>query len=318
MAGLPRVSVIMAAYNVAGYIGAAIDSVLAQTCGDFELIVMDDGSSDGTPEIVTAISDARVRLIGGNHRGAPAQLARGHALAQAPYLAHLDADDLWDARKLERHVEFLDAHPEVDLTFSWSRIIDENGRDTGLTTRLWRGSISFAELLADNVIGNGSALVFRREALLAAGGFDHTFTVCYDLDAWLRIGLLRPENLYAIPEFLTFYRRRCGQLTGDVLEAERSFHQLIEKMRTLAPDKVASVERRARSNMQRFFAYGWYQAGDYGRSLRDLAQSLRRAPVTFLLDPRNWQMSAAALAGLLLPSRWHTYLRNAALRAKRA
>ena len=94
---------------------------------------------------------------------------RGIEPAQAHYIAFLDGDDLWAPRKLERHIEFFETHPEVDLTFSWSRIVDEQGRDTGLTSRLWKGPVSFAQLLADNVIGNGSALVVRRDALMAAG-----------------------------------------------------------------------------------------------------------------------------------------------------
>ena len=153
-------------------------------------------------------------------------------------------------------MQFLNAQPRADLTFSWSRIIDEDGRDTGLTSRLWDGPISFSELLADNVIGNGSALVLRREALMAAGGIDAAFAACYDLDAWLRIGALRPGNLWAVPEFLTFYRRRPGQITGDVAVVERSFEQLLQKARWFAPRAVALVEGRARSNMQRFCAYG--------------------------------------------------------------
>ena len=69
----------------------------------------------------------------------PFPVCRGIELAQAPYVAFLDGDDLWAPRKLERHVEFFETHPGVDLTFSWSRIVDEQARDTGLTSRLWKG-----------------------------------------------------------------------------------------------------------------------------------------------------------------------------------
>jgi hypothetical protein len=308
----------MAAYNIAPYIGAAVESALAQTFTDFELIIVDDGSRDATAEIVQRYSDPRIRFTQRPHAGLPLTLVEGIGLARGTYLSFHDGDDLWSPTKLERHVRFLEQHPAVDLTFSWSRIIDEEGRDTRLTTRLWRGPISFSELLTDNVIGNASALVFRRAALEAAGGIDTALPLCHDFDAWLRIGLLRPGNLHAIPEFLTFYRRRKGQLTSDVGALEASFEMLLAKIRLLAPAALAGVEKKTRSNMQRFFAYGWYQAEDYGRALRYLVQSFQRAPGIFVGDPRNWKMSAAAVAGLLLPSRWHGYLTRAALRATRA
>ena len=314
MGDSPAVSVVMTAYNVAPYIGAAIQSALAQTFRDFELMVLDDGSTDGTLRIAERIEDARVRVVRSPHRGAALQLRRGIEQTRGPYVALLDADDLWSPDKLEQHVQFLDAQPRADLTFSWSRIIDEDGRDTGLTSRLWNGPISFSELLADNAFGNGSALVFRREALVAAGGIDTAFAACYDLDAWLRIGALRPGNLWAIPEFLTFCRRRHGQITSDVAVIEQSFELLMQKARWFAPRAVALVEGRARSNMQRFCAYGWYQAGSYARAFGTMTRSLRRAPRVFFSDRRNWEMAVASLSGLLLPAGLHrriTFARTA-------
>jgi len=298
----------MTAYNVAGYIGKAVRSALDQTFRDFELVVVDDGSTDDTLEAVRRISDSRLRVVAREHLGVSAQLRAGIEMTRAPYVALLDADDLWGPRKLERHVEFLNTHPDVDFTFSWSRIIDEEDRDIGLTTHLWNGPISFSELLVDNVIGNGSSPVLRRKALAAAGGIDPALKTCHDVDAWLRIALLRPRNLCAIPAFLTFYRRRPGQLTTNVPLMKRSFGQMIEKVRKLAPDEVARVEEQARSNMGRFFAYCWFQSGQWQESLEELGRSFRRSPGTFLADPRNWKMTAAATAGLLLPHRLHRYL----------
>jgi glycosyltransferase involved in cell wall biosynthesis len=311
----PTVSVVMSAYNMADYIADSVESVLAQTFSDFELIIVDDGSADATREVAGRFRDPRIRVIAAPHRGMPFPLCEGIDLAQAPYLALLDSDDSWSPRNLERQVGFLQEHPEVDVTFSWSRVIDEHGQDTGLTSRQWRGPISFSQLLADNVIGNGSALVFRRQAFLDAGGFDTSLSYCYDVDAWLRIALLRPGNVYAVPEFLTFYRRRVGQMSSDVSRLENGFERMVEKLRPLAPDQVARVQKQARSNMQRFFALRRYQAGYYGESLRRLGRSFAAAPAEFLAETRNWKMAAAATAGLILPSSWHDFLVRAALKA---
>jgi len=253
-----------------------------------------------------------------SHRGMPHPLMDVIEWAQAPYLAFLDADDFWSPLKLERHVHFFQQHPEVDLTFSWSRFVDEHGRDTGLTSRMCRGAISFSELLADNVIGNGSTLVVRREAFLEAGGIDPSMPTCYDVEFCLRMALLRPGNLCAIPELLTSYRRRPGQLTGNIPLMEQGFEHMIEKMRALEPSQVGSKHRQSRSNMRRFFAFRSFQEGRYAESLRRLGRSFREAPAEFLTDKRNWQMIAAAASGLLLPSSWHGYLLRATLRTTRA
>jgi glycosyltransferase involved in cell wall biosynthesis len=319
MGDSPGVSVVMPAYNLADFIEAAVESVQAQTFTDFEVIVVDDGSTDETLQCLSRFqNDPRIRVVADPHRGMPFPVCRGVELARAPFIAFLDGDDLWAPRKLERHVEYFERNPGADLTFDWSRIVDKHGRDTGLTSRLWKGEVSFAELLADNVIGNGSALVVRREALLAARGIEPTLPCCHDVDFWLRVALLRPGNLQALPEFLTYYRRRPGQLTRNVDLMETCFDRVLERARALAPDVVARVEKKARCNMQRFFAFGSYQNGDYSNALRFLRRSFGTAPFGFLADIRNWKMTAAALAGLMLPRRWHSVLMQAVLRSGRA
>ena len=318
MGDAPLASVVMTTYNVAPYIGAAIESALAQTFRDFELIILDDGSIDGTARMAERFSDPRIRVARSRHLGRAAQLRSALEQARGRYLALLDGDDLWAPNKLEMHIQYLDRQPRADLTFSWSRIVDDNGRDTGLTTWLCNGPVSFSELLAHNMIGNDSAFVLRREALVAAGGFDSSFAACCDLDAWLRVGALRPGNVWAIPEFLTFYRRRATQLTNDLALIERSFEQLLHKARWFAPRALALVEGRARSNMQRFCAQGWYREGLYGRSLGIMARSFRCSPTLFSADRRNWEMAGAALSGLLLPAKLHRRVTGAVLRAESA
>src|SRR5690348_3220516 len=126
-----RFSVLMPVYNGGPYVEAAVQSALDQSCEDFELIVVDDGSTDGCLEKLAGLADARIRVLSQAHQGAPAALNAGLRVASGEWIALLDADDLWMPGKLEAHWECISGHPELDLTFDWSRWIDEDGRDTG-------------------------------------------------------------------------------------------------------------------------------------------------------------------------------------------
>jgi glycosyltransferase involved in cell wall biosynthesis len=310
---VPEVSVVMRTYNVAAYISDALESALNQSLRSIEVIVADDGSTDGTLELVRGFRDPRIRLIESPHQGASAALNVGAALAQGEFIALLDADDLWSSDKLARHVAFLRDHPEIDVSFSWSRVIDADGRDTGLHARLWSGSLSFRQLLADNVIGNGSSTVLRREAYLKIAPFDRGLRACSDFDAWLRVALLRPGNISCIPAWLTYYRRRPGQVTTDIELMEGEWNKVLEKMRRLAPRETAEAAPVARSNMARYCAYLAYEEGHYGKAARYLVRGFRCAPIPFLLDRRNWKMAAANGAAAVLPARWYRRLLRLAL-----
>ena len=317
MASAPLVSVIITAYNVADYIGPAILSALAQTLGDFEVLVLDDGSTDGTLKTARAFFDRRLRIIQCPHRGPATLLRAGIELAQSPYIAPLDADDLWTPEKLEQQYQFLEAHRDAGLAFTWSRVIDEEGQDTGITSQLWEGPVAFSEMLSDCALGLNSAALIRRKTLLAAGGIDTSLSAHYDLDLALRIALLRHRNVWAIPEFLTMHRRRPGQLSSDIPAMEHAFHQVMVKARTLAPSLLARVEQEAQASMQRRFAYGWYSKRKYRRSLDAMARLFRHDPSAFSRDRRNWEMTAAALTAQVLPERLHTRWSLAALGPRR-
>jgi glycosyltransferase involved in cell wall biosynthesis len=309
----PELSVVITAFNVAAYIGDALQSALNQTLRHIEVIVVDDGSTDGTLAVIRSIHDPRIRLVARSHAGEIAAFNAAIALAQGEFIAFLDGDDVWHPDKLAQHVRFLKDHPEIDLTFSWSRIIDENGTETGLTSRPWRGSLSFSQLLTDNVIGNGSSVVLRREPFLKIMPFDGALESCYDFDVFLRFALLRPANIACVPACLTYYRRRSGQITRDIDRMERGWNLVLERMMRLAPRETARVAAAARSNMARFYAYLAYENGNYFKAWAYLYRGFREAPLRFFLDLRNWKMTAATLSATLLPAQWHKRLLRAAL-----
>jgi glycosyltransferase involved in cell wall biosynthesis len=313
----PAISVIIPAHNVARYLRQAAESVLAQTRQDFEVIVVDDGSTDGTPDVLRDLRDARLRMLRQSRSGSASARNAGIALAAGPYIAFLDADDLWAPDKLERQAGFLEAHAEADLVFSASLIIDESGADTGRTVSLCSGAIPFSRLLAENCIGNGSSAMMRREALDRAGHLDPQLPAAADYDLWLRMALLRPNNIFGIPQILTFYRRRPGQVSSDWRLMERAWCEVFEKMRRLAPQHASSVEAKARGSAYRALSATAYENGQYREARSLFRKALRCAPLTLLADRRTW-LHSLALAATRLPEAWHQTLQAAARSARSA
>jgi Glycosyl transferase family 2 len=185
------VTVITPAYNVAPWIGEAIDSVLAQTERRFDYVVVDDGSTDGTPDIVRerAARDSRIRLVVTENGGSAAARNVGIAQSGAPFIAFLDGDDRWNPRFLRTSLDALDAAtPDVGATFVHTRVMLESGRPVGLR---WQpaGPVDLDRMLIENCPPhNGSSLVLRRRCFEEVGGFDTTVSSATDFEMWLRIG----------------------------------------------------------------------------------------------------------------------------------
>lgn len=313
MAGeTPLVSVIIPTFNAGRFVNATIDSALRQTVENIEVLVLDDGSTDDTVTRVKSFRDPRLRICEYTHRGAPAAMNAGLHSARGQYLGFLDHDDLWLPAKLDRHVEFFERTPGVAVTFSWSGLIDERDRPIGLHPAHWRGPISFRQLLEDYVVGSSSSLVIRRSSVLSVGSFDVQLPRCHDFDLVLRIAFAHPNGICAIPEELTLYRRHPGQMSRDWRAMHREWNTVFEKCRRLAPAETAAVESRARSNINRYFAYLAYEEAEFQAARGFVRQALRCDPRAFIGDGRNWKIAAACWSEALLPSNIHRRLEQLA------
>lgn len=298
-------SVIVPAYNVAPFILESVESVLLQSVSDLELIVVDDGSTDGTVDRLSDLSDPRLRIIRQSNGGSSSARNSGIQLSSGTYIGFLDADDLWAPNKLDTHIRFLEQHPEVDLTFSRSEIIDERGKPTGRTSYAVSGDVSFEDLLIENVVNNGSAVVLRRTALDLAGHFDTDLRACVDLDLWLRVARLRPHNTFCLDELLTKYRMRSGQITNDWSRMETEWAKVFAKARTAAPAQVDAVATMARARFSRYLSYIAYENQDYKNSAKLLLRAFRLSTFEILSDRRTWVLASALIARALLADRVH-------------
>jgi glycosyltransferase involved in cell wall biosynthesis len=306
------VSVIVCAYNGARFLEEALTSVLQGAWRDLELIVVDDGSTDGTPEVLAGIEDKRLRVIRQENQGASAALAVGLGEAREEYVALLDQDDRWHPEFLAALVGELHRRPEMDLVFSWFQVINEDGERMGLESRRFVGELGFDELLQDFAIGSSSNVVMRRSVVEKIGGPDRTLRWYYDLDLFLRIALEGRRNIGAVGRDLMEYRRRRGQMSGDWAGMQREWDVVLEKLRGRAAERVRAVEGVARSNMTRYFARLAYEGREYGAGLRLLGQAFGEAPGAFVADGRNWVTAAACAAGWALPAGIHEKLERLA------
>lgn len=188
----PKITVLMSVYNGEKYLGEAIDSILNQTFKNFEFLIIDDGSTDSSAEIIHSYTDPRIRLIRNRENiGLTGSLNKGLKLAKGKYIARMDADDISLPERLEREVAIADAYPEITVvTTGFANFVNSYREDNrgsvnkGDTDEIeW---IGFEDLLEGNKIFHGSVL-FKRKNILDIGGYDERLPKAQDYDLWLRV-----------------------------------------------------------------------------------------------------------------------------------
>jgi glycosyltransferase involved in cell wall biosynthesis len=212
----PAVSVVMAAYNAERFIGLAIESALSQTAGDLELIIVDDGSSDGTEHAIAPFrADPRVRYSRQENSGQCAAKNKGIELARGDFVAFLDADDLWRRDKLERQLRLFEDRPDVGVVYGFLEKIDGAGQPLPWEpVSPWQGYVT-PRLLKENFVPFASAVV-RRSLLVRNAGFDPGLDMGIDYDLWLRLSM-QCEFDY-VPAVVGSYRVWEGQMSRKVFQ----------------------------------------------------------------------------------------------------
>jgi glycosyltransferase involved in cell wall biosynthesis len=161
---MPKVTIIIPAYNAMKYLPETLESVQEQTLTDFEVLIINDGSSDGIVEWASQITDLRVRLISQENQGTAVARNTGIVESQGEYIAFLDADDIWEPTKLEKQAQCLDNNPLVGLVDAWTAFIDENGKLTGLVMKHETEGDVYKEVVetCDSSVCCGSSPMIRR------------------------------------------------------------------------------------------------------------------------------------------------------------
>jgi len=216
----PKVTVFIPVHNREHYIRVAVNSILAQTFEDFELVVVEDGSTDRTADVLAEYADPRLRIIeNGENLGIPASRNRGLDAARGEYIALLDSDDHAYPERLARQVKYLDANPEITQVGSWCSFMDSNGNMLDKVRRQpLRPEDIHAHLLFHCPVINRT--VMARTAALQEIGYDTAFPRCQDYDMHSRL-VIAEHSLANLPDILVCGREHPGRFTGQTSDLGR-------------------------------------------------------------------------------------------------
>lgn len=290
----PLISVITPTYNRANYLHEAIDSVLNQSYSNFEHLIIDDGSTDNTEELVACyLNSQKVRYFYQENQGQSVARNKGVTQAKGEFICFLDSDDRWKLHKLKASLAAFEQHPEVDVVYGDYEFIDQHGKKLKLKNMpRYSGRIS-KELIKDNCVSMNTTMV-RAKTVKAIGGFSSHVKVADDYDLWLRLSA-KSKFLY-LPEVLADYRVMKNQISYDTKRRLDSNTEIITRFLESNPDLLSATEQKEALN---FF---------YTRSARHCSgtREFKLANTYFskalgkkLLSLRTWRALLRHLANLV-------------------
>ena len=298
--GPPGITVLMPVYNGARYLAEAIESVLGQTYRCFELLIMDDGSTDDTPRILAAYAarDARVRIVRHRNMDQPATLNRGLELARHDWVAILDHDDICQPQRLERQLAILAREPEARLVGTWVKEINAAGAEIGERSG---GPTSAAEFHALDAAGKRVQLthpsvLMHRPTILALGGYDPAFGPAADTELWTRAA--REHTIVVVPEHLVLYRIHSQSM---------SFRRVFEQREMLRWILERDAARRGDRALPSFAAFRaarpWWRLRRWRERRQDLFWFFRSHCLLAASDGKVLAAPALALCAAVVAPR---------------
>ena len=296
------VAVIIPTFNHARYVARAVQSVLDQTHRPAEVIVVDDGSSDNTSEVLASFG-SRIRAVRQENRGVAAARNLGAKLSTSPLLAFLDADDAWHLTKLERQVERLAAEPGIGLVNCGLEEVDETGRTLGYRAEGLGGWVARELfLLHDGVApAGGSTVLIPRAVFDSVGGYDERLSTSADWDLSLRIATRYPIEFISEP--LVLYTLHGGGMHLNIATMEHDTRLAFQKAFASAPETFAPLRREALSRLYMILGASYFTNGNPRRGTRLIAKSILYRPERALYvfgypvrRLRRWRHSQGAAA----------------------
>lgn len=281
---MPKISVVIPTYNAINYLPEAVGSVLRQSFTDFELIIVDDGSTDNTAQWVSQLQDDRINLICQAHQGKSVARNAGVEAAKADYIAFLDADDIWETAKLEQQFNYLQTHPNIGVVYAWTAIADEDGIPTGhLVASTLEGDV-WEELIQKNILACGSTPMVRASCFKTVGLFNRNLPYAQDWDMWLRLAAKYHFGVIPIP--CVRYRCHAGNSSKDWRKMKIFSSQVLEQALANLPKQYSSKQEsiRAAAYNNLYLYLGWvnFNNKDYDNAYILLREAHRSAPKKIL------------------------------------
>jgi glycosyltransferase involved in cell wall biosynthesis len=256
--------VVIPVYNTERYVGATLESVVAQSYRNLEIIVVIDGSTDGSLDICRSFHDPRIRIVEQENQGLAGARNTGIREAAGEYIGFIDSDDTWAPKKVERHVEHFAANPDLGVSFSYSALMDEHTRSLGSYQKEGTDPAGFSDFFVRNVVGNGSNAMLRKavfegrasdpDAYPVMDGFLPELRRAEDYELWSRIIHKTRWKMACIPEPLVNYRMNPGGLSANI-HMQRKYHFLA--MAHIAGYAQDEAEKWRRSAVAHTY---WHQA----------------------------------------------------------
>ncbi|HEU4463878.1 MAG TPA: glycosyltransferase [Gemmatimonadota bacterium] len=250
---MPLISVIVPAFNAESSILETVASVRRQTCRDFEILVIDDGSTDGTLAALAGVRDDRLRLLSFENGGLSAARNRGIEHSRGEFLAFIDADDLWAPEKLESQLDALRRRPDAGIAYSWTAFVDDGGRFLfAKEPQHFEGDV-YADLLRECFIASGSNVMIRRRCVDSVGPFDVSLRSAEDWEYWLRVAARWP--FVVVPRYQVLYRLSTRSMSSEVGTIEAASVAVLERGIAAAPPGVECRREECLANLKQYVAF---------------------------------------------------------------
>ncbi len=299
---MPHISVVIPAYNAERTILETIASVQKQTFTDFELIVINDGSTDKTLDLLQAIEDDRLKVFSYSNGGLPTARNRGIAKSTGEFIAFLDADDLWADDKLELQLAAMKEYPNVGLAYSWTYNMSETGELLSPVEPTFSGAV-YADLLLWNFLSNGSNPLIRRQAIESVGEFRPP-SMSADWDYWLRIAA--NWNFILVPKHHVFYRLSSSSMSAKLDVMKEGTLAAVERAFESAPLEFQYLKKKSLSKVYQYYAEVYLRdvnndTGEIDKVIRNLWQGIFLYPVSVLSSYTRNLIAKTLLIKILSP-----------------
>ena len=242
---MTTISIIIPSYNAETTIIDTIRSVQNQTFSDWELIIIEDGSTDQTVAQIKTFTDERIKLFCYENGGVAMARNRGIALAKGKFITFLDCDDLWTTDKLEEQLSALENHLNADVAYSWVIDFESNAPNSSKPRKpiFFSGNV-YPQMLVYNFIANGSNILVRREAVEKIGGFDVTYNPSEDWNFYIR--LAKEFSFVLVPKHQVLYRQSITSMSSNnIQKLEKGGLLVIEKAYESAPSNLQSLKSQS-------------------------------------------------------------------------